>query len=626
MARVVVPPIEELRALRQPLTLGERRVVDWFIELLPSGWEIYIQPHLNGLRPDVVLLHPKCGIAVYEIKDWTLHSVHRYVRQGRVGPVLMGRKDGRDFSLAKQDPVAKIEQYKDELYGLYVPSLPAGNGLGSIVAGVIFTDAPTDAVLDLLGPLRKFRRQSEYPKLYPVVGSELIGDLSKDALRAVLSCASRLDDRMTDRVAAELRHWLVEPSFSSEQRDPLAKCMTKRQRALAVNEDNVRFRRIKGPAGSGKSLVIAGRAAELAAAGKRVLVVTFNITLINYLLDLAVRYAQSGAIRDQITALNFHYWCKRVASDAGRDKEYDELWSAIDPEDADSSRMVLEVTLPRAATQWAASLDDEDRWDAILVDEGQDFLPGWWSALRAALPSDGSGEAMLAADAQQNIYAVAPWTESDMTGAGFRGRWVTLDHSYRLSPSLCGLASEFVQQFLPDAADHRPVPPDGQFEFKTVLRWRQVGAADNMADQCVAALIGILEASGDDPVAAADLVCIVDKDEVGLDVVSRLREKRIFAIHTFGHGRSKREREEDSRRRKLAFYKGDARIKVTTVQSFKGWESRALVLLISDAKNRGSLALAYAGITRLRRDDHGCYLTVVCAAPQLAEYSKLWPA
>jgi hypothetical protein len=233
---------------------------------------------------------------------------------------------------------------------------------------------------------------------------------------------------------------------------------------------------------------------------------------------------------------------------------------------------------------------------------------------------------MLAADAQQNIYGIAPWTESDMTGAGFRGRWVTLDHSYRLSPALCRLASEFVQKFLPDAADYRPIAPEGEFEFKTVLRWRQIGTAADRAEECVTALMGILDASSADPVAAADLVCIVDKDEVGLEIVSRLREKRIYAIHTFGQGMSVRERKEDSRRKKLVFFKGDARIKVTTVQSFKGWESWALVLLISDARSTDSLALAYAGITRLRRDDHGCYLTVVCAAPQLAGYAKMWPA
>ena len=78
-SRIVDPPLAELQNLRQPLTEGEQRVLEWFLEILPSGWEIYIQPHLNGLRPDFMLLHPKNGIAVYEVKDWSLRDMDYFV-------------------------------------------------------------------------------------------------------------------------------------------------------------------------------------------------------------------------------------------------------------------------------------------------------------------------------------------------------------------------------------------------------------------------------------------------------------------------------------------------------------------------------------------------------------------
>jgi hypothetical protein len=596
-------------------------VLDWLLEILPTGWEIYVQPHLNGLRPDFVLMHPENGIAVYEVKDWTFRGVDYYIKTSSRSPKLMGRRDGKEFSLAHQDPVAKIDLYKQELYGLYVPSLPNGTGFGSIVAGIIFTEATTSRVKSLLGPLREARGHDMYPRHYPVIGSDLIGNTDKPTLRQLLSSAYKRDNRMANRVAAELRHWLVEPTFSSEQRVPLSKRMTQRQRSLALNEEGARFRRIKGPAGSGKSLVLAGRAAELAKAGKNVLVITFNITLINYLLDLAVRYSQSGAVRKQIVALNFHHWCRRVASMSGREDDYDAIW-AVSEEDRDLD-LILGTTLPAAAADWAAELAEDERWDAVLVDEGQDLLPGWWTALRAALPLDGTGEAMLTADAHQNIYGLAPWTETQMAGAGFRGRWVTLEHSYRMSPALSRLALAFVERFLPAVEDHRPLSPMGEFEYRTVLQWRQV-QAPLAADACVASLLGILESSADAPVAVADLVCIVDKDDVGLEVVNLLRERRINTIHTFGESSDKRERKEQSRRKKLAFFKGDARVKVTTIQSFKGWESRALVVHISAAETPDSLSLAYAAITRLKRDDHGCYMTVVCSAPQLRDFGTLW--
>ena len=619
--RVIDPPMAALSSLRQPLNDGERKVLDWFLEILPTGWEIYIQPHLNGLRPDFVLLHPRCGIAVYEVKDWNLHGLDYFVDHDRGGPRLMGHRDGKAFSLGARDPVATIDRYKREIHGLYVPSLSGTGGFGSIIAGVIFTSATTRDAEDLLHPLRKAKGHTAYPKLYPVIGVELLGRQDDEALRTLLSSARRNDDRMSDRVATDLRHWLVEPAFSRDQRVPLAQLLTAKQRSLCVNKERVRFRRVKGPAGSGKSLVLAGRAAELAKQGRRVLVVTFNITLINYLLDLTVQYAQSGVVRRQITALNFHYWCRRVAEITGKDDEYNALWSQGGDDDVEE---ILRTRLPSKAARWAAALEDDDRWDAVLVDEGQDFLPAWWDALMAALPTDGSGEAMLVADRQQNVYDIKPWTDLEMNGAGFRGPWGVLEGSHRMSPSLCRLAADFVDRFQPDVEEHRPIPAQGEFEFRTELHWLQIEPTGPVVAVCIDAMLGILSTSDDDPVAVAELICLVDREDIGLEIVRSLREKRINVLHTFGVGQTKNEKEADGRRRKLAFFRGDAKVKVTTIQSFKGWENRALVVQISGASDPTGLAVAYAAITRLKQDDRGSFLTVICSAPQLREFGQAW--
>jgi hypothetical protein len=185
--RVVDPPLAALSSLRQPLNDGERRVLDWFIEILPAAWEIYIQPHLNGLRPDFVLLHPRCGIAVYEVKDWNLHGLEYFVDHDRGFPRLMGQRDGKAFALSPHDPVTAIDRYKREIHGLYVPSLSATGGLGSIVAGVIFTNATTRGAKDLLQPLRHAMGHTKFPKLYPVIGAEMLERHDEGALRTLLS-------------------------------------------------------------------------------------------------------------------------------------------------------------------------------------------------------------------------------------------------------------------------------------------------------------------------------------------------------------------------------------------------------------------------------------------------------
>ena len=59
MARLISPPKIDHLNLRQPMTKGEQKLFDLFDHSLDPEWEIYIQPHLNGLRPDFVLLNPK---------------------------------------------------------------------------------------------------------------------------------------------------------------------------------------------------------------------------------------------------------------------------------------------------------------------------------------------------------------------------------------------------------------------------------------------------------------------------------------------------------------------------------------------------------------------------------------
>lgn len=615
--RIVCPPIEELDRLRQPLTKGEKRVLEYFDKTLPLSWEIYVQPHMNGLRPDFVLLHPKNGIAVYEVKDWDLDAMEYFASRDKGGaPRLMARQNGHAFSLERDNPVQKIQLYKDEIYSLYCPRLPSKSGFGTIVAGIVFPFAEAAAVERLFEPFRRHYGHDKHKTHYPIIARESLERNDPITLkRQVLRSAFQSDDDMSDMAANDLRHWLVEPDFSVEQRRPLMIDLSASQKRFVSTRTATGYRRIKGPAGSGKTFVLAGRAAVLASEGKKVLVITFNITLINYILDMAVRFTQTGKIRDQIVALNFHAWCKRVAMITGHLDEYHALWSDVELEH------VLKDDLPKAVRGWLEEVEEADRWDAILVDEGQDFELSWWQTLRATLRKE--GEALLCADSTQNIYAVSPWTDEQMTGAGFRGEWGTLSESFRLSPALCQLAKSFIDQYLISTEVQRPEPQEGEFEYKTILKWWQIPSG-YAAQYCVDAMIDIVKES-DPPIAYADLTCIVENEDIGLDVVLLLQYLGIRAIHTFGQGETSIEKQSDGRRKKQAFFKGDARVKVTTLHSFKGWESKVLVVHIGHAETDASLALAYAGLTRLKRDDFGCYLTVVCETEKLSSFGKQWP-
>ncbi len=139
MQRIVSPPLDEIVALRTPLEEGERRVLDFFLANLSPQWEVYVQPHLNGLRPDFVLLNPRIGIAVFEVKNWNLTAMRYWVDDNHTPPKLMGNDGQRDFSLAASDPVSKIRFYKEMIEELFCPRM---NTTGALRRHVTPTSDP----------------------------------------------------------------------------------------------------------------------------------------------------------------------------------------------------------------------------------------------------------------------------------------------------------------------------------------------------------------------------------------------------------------------------------------------------------------------------------------------------
>src|SRR5215217_4387080 len=116
---------------------------------------------------------------------------------------------------------------------------------------------------------------SWHPTYHTVVGSEtLIGD---DIDRVFPSAKSEerygRSKYMTPSLAQDFRTWLVEPDYAQMAQQPLA--LTSKQRSLIV-EPPPSGHRMKGPAGSGKSIVLAARASFLSARQKDVLVISFN--------------------------------------------------------------------------------------------------------------------------------------------------------------------------------------------------------------------------------------------------------------------------------------------------------------------------------------------------------------
>lgn len=83
----VFPSWEQIGHFKQPLTEGEWCLLTFLDDHLKkdelfqdddltkyNGWLIFVQPYLNGCRPDIIIFNPGIGVQIFEVKDWNLDN------------------------------------------------------------------------------------------------------------------------------------------------------------------------------------------------------------------------------------------------------------------------------------------------------------------------------------------------------------------------------------------------------------------------------------------------------------------------------------------------------------------------------------------------------------------------
>ena len=623
MNRIISPPKSDWDNLRQPLEAGERQFIEYLDENLHRNWEIYIQPHLNGLCPDVVILNPTVGIGVFEVKNWNLKAMKYFLQEDNYGMTQLQaiNNSGVKFQYYL-NPVDQLLQYKKEIINLYSFGLNFQKyGSLAVNVGLVLPSANREEAEELFSPIFKSRKQKVFNLIEE--GAENYNnciitqeDLSEDIKFVLPTGITRFSSQFMNKVIAnQLRIWLIEPESNREQRTPIN--YNTKQLDYVNSRTKSGYRRIRGSAGSGKSVVLVGRAVELMEERKKVLVVNFNITMLNYLQDLAVRINPQA--RRKVTWLNFHNLCGRLCGEAGLNQELAKLFQqSVEFPDNDQYCSLVNEAIDRFSNDY-----EDYKYDAILVDEGQDFSLKWWDILRRLL--NDNGEMLLVADSTQDIYEQATlWTDESMKGAGFKGDWVELEGTYRLPDVLIPLVVSFSDTFLPKEMVNTPVKAQMEINFnKTYLGWEQVNSLNsNIIENIILDIRSFLIDKQE--LSMNDISILVQDKSLGKDVCSVLDKIGIRHINIFSFDKDSETSIKEERARKMAFYKGDTRIKVCTIHSFKGWESKAILLFLNKAEEVHDYSLIYTGLTRLKSTESSL-MKVVCSIPSLANYSKTWP-
>jgi len=360
---------------------AERRLYEGFLEQLADEYVVYhsVDWAIAGPRgpdegeADFVIAHPELGVLALEAKGGRLDydpASRRWTTSGRSGTHALD-----------EDP---FEQAKGAMHSL-VRILEGQPGWErwrpSYGFGVAFPDGTYDRPAHPGAPVEVAIDRGDLSRLADRV-PEVMGYWSREGRRfggeGMDALAQALGFRVEIRVPLRLR-------FDEEDRKIVE--LTSDQAWVLAFVAHRRRAAVTGPAGSGKTMLAIALAKRLATAGHRTLLLCFNRRLAEHL-----RASVDGVPR--IDASHFHRLCAELAKEAGL--EVPEVAGA-GPGDP-----LFEHRLPEALAEAASRLGP--RYDAIVVDEAQDFREWWWPALLSLHVDPDEGLLYVFADDNQNLY------------------------------------------------------------------------------------------------------------------------------------------------------------------------------------------------------------------------------
>ncbi|TCP57087.1 AAA domain-containing protein [Tamaricihabitans halophyticus] len=144
---------------------------------------------------------------------------------------------------------------------------------------------------------------------------------------------------------------------------------------------------VMGGAGTGKTFLAVAQASRFAQQGKRVALLCFNRGLAELLRREVAALPQGHRPARVGTFHSFAYWLGgRPAGGHEPGPEFYEREAA------------------RLMATGAAELSNRDRFDALVIDEVQDFAPTWWEPLHALLRNPDRGSVIAFADEGQRVF------------------------------------------------------------------------------------------------------------------------------------------------------------------------------------------------------------------------------
>ncbi|MDD5035153.1 MAG: 3'-5' exonuclease [Methylococcaceae bacterium] len=569
------------------MTSGERRFAQRVETKLENDYLVWYDVPVgsSGFHPDFIILHPRRGLLILEIKDWKLEHIQRLdktqttiLTNSGAKQVLNPFEQARIYAhavanLLSQDSAliaASHHPHQGKLlfpwsYGVVLSRITRRQ-FGSTNLGEVLPPHRIICQDEMVEDVNAEKFQSHLWNMFPWQFGKVLSLPQIDRVRWHLFPEIRIfgkqQDLFTDDLAPTVPDIMRIMDF---QQELLARSLGEGHRV------------IHGVAGSGKTMILGYRCVHLARTLSRpILVLCYNVALASFLESLIAR----KGLAEKVSVRNFHAWCREQL-------------------------VVYHVPLPGNGQRYAEQLVEKlmmavdsgqipaGQYGAVLIDEGHDFLPEWLRLVAQMVDPDTNSLLVLYDDAQ-SIYSTRrnPKFSFKSVGIQAQGRTTVLRLNYRNTAEVLRVAYDFAREVLaPLDADEDGIPlisPETAERHGPLPELMQLPSFSQEADYITERFIQ-LNAEG---MAWRDMAVVYRSNFMGEKLAKRLSDKGIPVEWLQQSNSSRRFRPDDDS------------VKVVTFHSSKGLEFPVVAIPglgympYEDQDPREEVRLMYVGMTR----------------------------
>jgi len=381
------------------MTPGERRLAERLESKLDDDYLLWYDVPVGptNSHPDFVVIHPRRGLLILEVKDWKLSTIQSADKQtwtiipdGTPKMVENPLEQARQYAHQVVDALKRDPQLT-QTEGAHAGNLAFPWSYGVVLTNITRAQFKAAELHHAIEPLRVLCKDEMLESVDAEDLQSRLWDMFPFMMRGVMSLPmlDRVRWIMFPQVRVQTQGKLFDDNDADTELPSIMRVMDLQQEQLARSLGDG-HRVIHGVAGSGKTMILGYRAEYLARAGgpgcKPILILCFNEPLG---VKLHSVMAAKG-LGDRVHVRHFHKWCHEQIRAFGQTLPaqsahfFDDLVEAV-------IRGVERKQIPSG------------QYQAVLIDEGHDFAPEWLK-LVVQMVDPASNSLLVLYDDAQAIY------------------------------------------------------------------------------------------------------------------------------------------------------------------------------------------------------------------------------